>query len=64
MQFNKWNLFYVVTTKTCYSSQIFKKNPGNVSDPIIHGYHLIKGAPILTLEKLSSKEWFNINNKI
>ena len=43
---------------------IFKKNPGNVSDPIIHGYHLIKGAPILTLEKLSSKEWFNINNKI
>ena len=35
---------------------IIKQNPGNVSDLLIYDLHLIKGAQILTLEKLSSKE--------
>ena len=37
---------------------IIKKNPG--SDLLIHYLHLIKGARILTLEKLSSKELYSI----
>ena len=39
---------------------IVKQNPGNVSDLLIHDHHLIKGARILTLEKLSSKELYSI----
>ena len=39
---------------------IIKQNPGNVSDLLIHDHHLIKGARILTLEKLSSKELYSI----
>ena len=35
---------------------IIKQNPGNVSNLLIHDHHLIKGARMLTLEKLSSKE--------
>ena len=39
---------------------IIKQNPGNVSDLLVHDDHLIKGARILTLEKLSSKELYSI----
>ena len=39
---------------------IIKQNPGNVSDRLIHDHHLIKGARILILEKLSSKELCSI----
>ena len=39
---------------------IIKQNPGNVSDLLIHDHHLIIGAQILTLEKLSSKELYSI----
>ena len=39
---------------------IIKQNPGNVSDLLIHDHHLIKGARILPLEKLSSKELYSI----
>ena len=39
---------------------IIKQNPGNVSDLLIHDYYLIKGARILTLEKLSSKELYSV----
>ena len=39
---------------------IIKENPGNVSNLLIHDHHLIKGARILALEKLSSKELFSI----
>ena len=39
---------------------IIKQNPGNVRDLLIHDHHLIKGARIVTLEKLSSKELHSI----
>ena len=43
----KWNAF-------------IKQNFGNASGLLIHEDHLIKGARILTLEKLSSKELYSI----
>ena len=43
----KWNTF-------------IKQNSGNASGLLIHEDHLIKGARILTLEKLSSKELYSI----
>ena len=33
-----------------------RQNSGNVSNILIQDHHFIKGGPILTLEKLSSKE--------
>ena len=39
---------------------IIKHNPGIVRDLLIHDHNLIKGARILTLEKLSSKESYSI----
>ena len=39
---------------------IIKQNPDNVSDLLIHEHQLFKGAWILTLEKLSSKELYSI----
>ena len=33
-----------------------RQNSGNVSNILIQDHHCIKGGPILTLEKLSSKE--------
>ena len=39
---------------------ITKQNPGNVSNLLIHDHHLTKGALMLTLEKLSSKELYSI----
>ena len=38
---------------------IIKKNPGKVRDLLIQDHHLIKGARILTFEKLSSKELYS-----
>ena len=42
------------------SKTIIKQNPGNFSDLLFQDHHLIKGARILTLEKLSSKELYSI----
>ena len=39
---------------------IIKQKPGNVSDLLIQDHHFLKGARILTLEKLSSKELYSI----
>ena len=39
---------------------IIKQNPGNVSNLLIHDHHLIKGARILSLEKLPFKEFCSI----
>ena len=39
---------------------IIKQNPCNVSDLFIYDHHVIKGARILTLEKLSSKELYSL----
>ena len=37
-----------------------KKNPSNVSKLLFQDHHLIKGVPILILERLSSKELYTI----
>ena len=54
----------MVTTKTCYSTQVednyYTKSSHHVSNLLIQDHHLIKGARILTLEKLSSKELCSI----
>ena len=39
---------------------IIKQNPGNDSNVLIQDYHLIKGALILTIEKLSFREFYSI----
>ena len=39
---------------------IIKQNPDNVSNLLIQDHHLIKGARILTLKKLFSKELYSI----
>ena len=65
---NEYKIEYNLTNETYFQwlqlkhaiphkwKTIIKQNPGNVSDLLIHDHHLIKGARILTLEKLSSKE--------
>ena len=46
------------------TSQMWKTNTeqnlGNVRNLLIHDHHLIKGARILTLEKLSSEELYSM----
>ena len=39
---------------------IIKQNSSSVGELLIHDHHLIKEARILTLEKLSSKEFYSV----
>ena len=65
-------LEYNLTNETCFQwlqlkhaiphkwKTNIKQNPGNISNLLIQDCHLTEGAPVLTLEKLSSKELYSL----
>ena len=49
---------YNLTNETCFQWLLLKH--GNFSELLTQDHYIIKGAQILTLEKLSSKELYSI----